>query len=88
MSFLKKNMTKVVGVMTLAVVALSPVAAFAQITVPDWDASNTEAVLATAGDTIGENLPALISFFIKFGLPIILILAVWYFARRAMKGRA
>ncbi len=75
-----------VGVMALSVV--SPLMAHAEITVPDWSATTTTNLLATAGDTLGENFPALITFFIKFGLPILLIIAVWFFVRRLMKGRA
>lgn len=84
----KKNMIKLAAFSVMAMAVVAPLAASAAITVPDWNASDTNAILATAGDTIGENLPALISFFIKFGLPIILILGIWYFSRRAMKGRA
>jgi hypothetical protein len=79
---------KLGAVVTAAVAVLSPVAAFAQITVPDWSATTTNSLLATAGDTLGENFPALIEFFIKFGLPILLIIAVWFFVRRLMRGRA
>lgn len=81
-------MLKVAAGSVVALAVVAPLAASAAITVPDWDASNTEAVLATAGDTVGENLPALLTFFIKFGLPVILIVAVWFFARRLMRGRA
>ncbi len=85
---MKSKFMKVAAVGVMALSVLSPLMASAAITVPDWDASSTEAVLATASDTLGDNFPALITFFIKFGLPILLIIAVWFFVRRLMKGRA
>ncbi len=48
------------------------------------------AVMATAADVVGDQIPALYTFFIKFGIPIILIVAIYLFiswvVARAGKG--
>ncbi len=43
------------------------------------------AVMATASETLQGYFPVMITFFLKFGFPVILILFVWRFVRSIMK---
>lgn len=61
--------------------------AFEVINADGFPIAKTNGLFATASETLGSNISALIKFFIKFGLPVILIIAVFLFARSMMKPK-
>jgi hypothetical protein len=70
----------------LAIIGLAP-RAFAQISVPAWSTTTTEAILDTGTDTLTDQVIALLTFILTWGVPILVIFAVVRLIFRWIRGR-